>query len=42
VSQNEQIRVIDGAKTSIKRRKGVAFFVKHVPVSECVTITADD
>jgi hypothetical protein len=31
-SQGEQMRIIDGAKAS-KRRKGVAFFVRHFPVS---------
>jgi hypothetical protein len=31
--QNEQVKVIDAARVSVKRRKGVAFFVKHFPVS---------
>lgn len=31
-NQAEQIRVIDGAKAPGKRRKGVAFFVRHFPV----------
>jgi hypothetical protein len=30
--QNEQVKVIDAARMSVKRRKGVAFFVKHFPV----------
>jgi hypothetical protein len=31
--QNEQVKVIDAARMSVKRRKGVAFFIKHFPVS---------
>jgi hypothetical protein len=33
MNQAEQMRVIDGAKAPGKRRKGVAFFVRHFPVS---------
>ncbi|WWC85953.1 uncharacterized protein L201_000823 [Kwoniella dendrophila CBS 6074] len=29
---NEQIRVIEASKLTVKKRKGVAFFVKHFPV----------
>nr|XP_019048902.1 exocyst protein [Kwoniella bestiolae CBS 10118]OCF27832.1 exocyst protein [Kwoniella bestiolae CBS 10118] len=29
---NEQIRVIEASKQTIKKRKGVAFFVKHFPI----------
>ncbi|WWC99370.1 hypothetical protein V866_006271 [Kwoniella sp. B9012] len=29
---NEQVRVIEASKITIKKRKGVAFFVKHFPV----------
>ena len=30
--QNEQIRTIDQARLNTKKRKGVAFFVRHFPV----------
>ncbi|KAK8845463.1 hypothetical protein IAR55_006176 [Kwoniella newhampshirensis] len=29
---NEQIRVIESSKTTTRKRKGVAFFVKHFPI----------
>jgi hypothetical protein len=34
--QNEQIRVIEAAKVTVKKRKGVAFFVRHFPVSATI------
>ena len=29
--QNEQLRIIDSAKTTIKKRKGICFFIRHLP-----------
>ena len=30
--QNEQIRTIEAARTIMKKRRGVTFFVRHFPV----------
>jgi hypothetical protein len=29
--QNEQVKIIDNAKTNVRKRKGVAFFIRHFP-----------